>query len=378
MSYDLLIKGGTVVDPSQGLNAVRDVAFLRGKVAAVEADIAESGARLVVDAANMIVTPGLIDLHVHTFYGANMYGIEPDTGCIAKGVTTALDAGSSGAYAFLAFRRYVMERCDTRLYALLNISGLGMLSPKIGELVDLAWADVEDAVSVGLENRDLILGIKARLSDHLTGEHDVESLKRALEAAEAIDGFVMIHVGQTHSSLEDLMAMLRPGDVVTHAFHSRKHGALDDAGRVIDGVREAADRGVVLDIGHGFGSFSFDTAEKALAAGLFPGNISSDLHQRNFNGPVYDQVTVLSKFLWLGMSLYDVVRLSTETTARIMGVGDKLGTLKVGAEGDATIMRLEEGSFTLTDSFGRTVTASEKLAHVQTVKGGRVYSPWLR
>ena len=378
MTYDLLVRGGTVVDPSQRLHALRDVAFSAGKVSAVDESIPEAGARQVVDATGMIVTPGLLDLHVHVFWGASVYGIEPDIGNISKGVTTALDAGSAGAHTFPAFRRFIMERADTRLYALLNISGMGMLSGKIGELLDLRWADVEDAVSVGMDNRDLVLGIKARLSEWLTGDHDVESLKRALEAAEAIGGLVMIHIGRSKTSLEDLMAMLRPGDVVTHSFHSREHGVLDDAGRVIDGVREATERGVVLDIGHGAGAFSFDTAEKALAQGLPPGNISSDLHQGNFDGPVFDQLTVLSKFLWLGMDLDDVIRLSTQTTAEVMGLGDRLGTLRVGAEGDATVMRLDEGRFTLTDSFSRSVTANQKLTHVRTIKAGRVYSPWLR
>ena len=377
LTYDLLVKGGRLVDPSQGLDAVRDVAFSRGKVAAVEESLAESSARLTLDATDMIVTPGLLDLHAHAFWGASDYGIEPDIGNIAKGVTTALDAGSSGARTFPAFRRYVMERSDTRLYALLNISAMGMLSPTIGELLDLRWADVEEAVAVGLDNRDLVLGIKARLSERLTGDHDVESLKRALEAAEAIGGFVMIHIGLTKTPLEGLLEMLRPGDAVTHAFHGAKHGVLDDAGRVLEGVREAQQRGVILDIGHGAGGFSFDTGEKALSQGLAPGNISSDLHIRNYDGPVFDHLTVLSKFLWLGMSLYDVVRLSTETTAEVMGVSGWLGTLRVGAEGDATIMRLDEGRFTLTDGARRSVTATQRLAHVHTIKAGRVYNPWL-
>ena len=378
MTYDLLVKGGRLVDPSEGLDTVRDVAFSRGKVAAVEESLEESSARQSVDATNMIVTPGLLDLHVHTFWGASHYGIEPDVGNIAKGVTTALDAGSSGARTFLAFRKYVMERSDTRLYALLNISAMGMLSPKIGELLDLRWADVEEAVAVGRDNHDLVIGIKARLSERLVGDQDVEALKRALEAAEAIGGFVMIHIGLTKTPLERLVEMLRPGDAVTHAFHAAKDGVLDDSGRVIDGVREAQQRGVVLDIGHGAGGFSFDTAEKALSQGLIPGNISSDLHIRNYDGPVFDQLTVLSKFMWLGMSLFDVVRLSTETTAGVMGVGDRLGTLRVGAEGDATVMRLVDGRFTLTDGAHRSVTANQRLTHVQTIKAGRVYNPWLR
>ncbi len=377
MTYDLLIKGGTVVDPSQGLNGVRDVALAGGNVAAVEESIPENDALEHVDASGLIVTPGLMDLHVHNYWGVTHYGIEPDPTNITKGVTTALDAGSAGAKTFPAFRRYVLERSDTRLLALLNISALGMISPKIGELDELALADVELAVRTGRENRDFVLGIKARLSKAIAGDHDVEALKRALEAAEAIDGFVMIHVGITKTPMEDLTAMLRPGDAVTHSFHGNSHGILDDAGRVIDGIVESQKRGIIFDIGHGAGSFSFDVAEKALAQGFYPGNISSDLHAYNIEGPVHDQVTTLSKFLHLGLSLDNVIRLSTETTARTMGLANKLGTLKVGAEGDVTILRLDEGRFALTDSYGATVEARQKLGHVNTVKGGRLYRPWL-
>ena len=310
MAHDLLIKNGTVVDPSQGLSAVRDVALSEGKVAAVETGILEGQTAEVFDASGMIVTPGLLDLHIHAFWGVSHYGIEPDPGNVAKGVTTALDVGSAGARTFSAFRRYVLETSATRLYALLNISAMGMISPKIGELEDLRWADVDEAVATGRANGDYILGIKARLSTTQAADNDVDALKRALEAAEALGGFVMIHVGGTKTPLEKLTAMLRPGDVVTHAFHGRSHGILDDAGRVLDGIREAESRGIVFDIGHGQGSFSFDVAEKALAQGFYPGNISSDLHIYNIEGPVFDQITTLSKFMHLGMSLEDVVRLS--------------------------------------------------------------------
>ena len=378
MTYDLLIKGGTVIDPSQGLNAIRDVALLNGKVAAVEKGISESLARETLDASDLIVTPGLLDLHVHVYWGASHYGIEPDTATVAKGVTTAVDAGSAGASTFPAFRRHVLERADTRLYALLNISAMGMISPNIGELEDLRWADVEAAVEMGRANRDYVLGIKARLGVAQAGEQDVEVLKRAIEAAEALDSFVMIHVGNTKTPLDELTYMLRPGDVVTHSFHGNLHGVLDDAGRVLEGVREAQQRGVILDIGHGAGSFSFDVAEKAISQGLFPGNISSDLHVYNIEGPVFDQLTTLSKFIHLGMSLEDVLRLSSETTARAIGLGDRLGTLKAGAEGDVTVMRLEEGRFTFTDAKGVSVEARQKLNHAWTVRGGRVYRPWLR
>ena len=376
MAYDLLIKGGTVVDPSQGLNAVRDVALSAGKIAGLESQISGSEAREVVDASGLIVVPGLLDLHVHVFWGVSHFGVDADSTSLARGVTTAVDAGSSGASTFRAFRRYVLERADTRLYALLNISAMGMISQEIGELEDLRWADVEKAVTTSRENRDFIVGIKARLSRDTAGEHDADALKRALDAAEQAGGFVMVHVGDTSTPLEQLTSMLRPGDVVTHAFHGRAQGILDATGRVKDVIKEAEQRGVVFDVGHGAGSFAFETAEKALTDGFPPGNISSDLHVYNVRGPVFDHVSVLSKFLHLGMSLYDVIRLSTETTAAVIGIGEKLGTLKMGAEGDVTLLRQEEGDFTFTDAMGVSVKARQRLSHVLTIRRGRVYEPF--
>lgn len=377
MVYDLLIKGGTLIDPAQGINGVMDVAITGEKVAAVAKDVSDFAATEVVDASGLIVAPGLIDLHVHVFWGASHYGIEPDGNNIAKGVTTALDAGSAGARTFPAFRRYVLERADTRLLALLNISAMGMISPDIGELEDIRWANIQEAVTAGREHSDFILGIKARLGRIQSADNDIEALKRALQAANILDGFVMVHVGGTKTPLLQIVDMLRPGDVVTHAFHGNAHGILDNTGKVIDGFAAARDRGVIFDVGHGRGSFSFDVADKALSQGFHPGNISSDLHVYNIGGPVHDQLTTLSKFLHLGLPLNEVIRLSTETTAEAMGVSDKIGTLRVGAVADVTLMRLAEGKFAFEDSLGMKAEGTQKLEHALTVKGGQVYKPWL-
>jgi len=374
LKYDLLIKRGLVVDPSQGANQVGDVAFADGKVAAF-GSLFDGDAAEVIDATGLIVTPGLLDLHVHVFPGVSHFGIDADHSNIGKGVTTAVDAGSAGALTFPFFRKHIIETADTRLYSLLNISSTGMISPNIGELEDLQLADIEAAIAAGRANRDLIVGIKARLSRSTAGENDVAALERALEAADALGVFVMIHVGGTRSPMEKLVNMLRPGDVVTHSYHGNDYGILDDAGRVIDGIKEAQQRGVIFDVGHGAGSFSFDVAEKALSRGFGPGNISSDIHIYNIEGPVFDQVTTISKFMWLGMSLDDVIRLTTESTAKIIDATG-LGTLKIGSAGDATILRRDEGKFIMTDSVGRSVTANEKLAHVRTIRSGRVYRPW--
>ena len=391
MQYDLLIKGGTVIDPSQALHDKRDVAFLDRKVAAVESSIPEAEARETFDASGHIVTPGLIDLHAHAYWGASDPGIPADSANVAKGVTTAVDAGSAGARTFPAFRKWVLERSDTRLFALLNISSMGMVGGnEIPELLDMRWAEVDKAVESWRANKEYVLGIKARLGRVQCLDNDVEALNRSLEAAEAMDGFVMIHVGNTATPLEDLCAMLRPGDVVTHSFGGMEDLLIDDSGKVRDGFKEAAKRGVVFDVGHGGGSFSFTSAEKAIADGFPPGNISTDLHQESVDGPVFDMLTTMSKFIHLGLSLDEVVRLTTQTTAQIMGMAGTLGTLAVGAEGDAAIVKLLEGRFPLVDRLGTrldfhglkweapvTVNAKQKLDHVATVRDGKMYRPWL-
>ena len=378
MTYDLVIKGGTVVDPSQGLHETRDVGLSAGKVAAIEASIPRREAREVLDAEGLIVTPGLIDLHVHAYWGVCAYGVEPDLSNIARGVTTAMDCGSAGARTFPAFRRYIMERSDTRLFALLNISAMGIISHEIGELPDQRWADVDEAIEVGRLNRDLVKGIKVRLSKGIVdNDSKVDMLKRAIEAAEALDALVMVHVGDRETPLDTLTPMLRPGDVVTHAFRY-EGGVVGEDRHVLEGLWEDKQRGIIFDVGHGAGSFSFDTADHAMSQGFFPDNISSDVSTISIEGPVFDLVTTISKFLHIGLSLNDVIRLCTASAASAMAVDDELGTLKVGAEGDVTVLSLDEGEYTFTDAQGVSVTAGQRLNHVATVKGGQVYRPWLR
>jgi dihydroorotase len=289
-----------------------------------------------------------------------------------------MDCGSAGARTFPAFRQYFIERAETRLYALLNISTMGIISSKIGELTDMRWADIEETAEAGRLNRDVVLGVKVRLSSDVVAMDDkLEALKRGVEAAEAFGGMVMIHVGDKETPLETLTAHLRPGDVVTHAF--RQWGGVAGADReVVDELREARGRGIVFDVGHGAGSCSFDTIKTALANDFLPDTISSDVSTISVEGPVFDLVTTMSKFLHCGMELYDVVGCTTQAPAQTMGLGGALGTLRPGADGDVTILSLDEGEFTFTDAEGSTTQAKRKLNPVGTIKGGRVYRPWLR
>jgi dihydroorotase len=375
--YDLLIKGGRVVDPSQRLSAVRDVAIAGTKVARVAADIAETEARQVLDAKGRVVTPGLIDVHVHVYDGVAPLGIPADPNCIAKGVTTVVDAGSAGAHTFPALRKNVINVVDTRVYALLNISVVGQSTfsreNPFGELLDLRYVNPKLAIRTIEQNRDAILGIKIRLSRDIAGERDLKVLGLAKEAADAVKLPLMVHIGDTHSPLREILPLLGKGDVITHCFHGRPNGVLDANDRVLPEVKRAVERGVHLDIGHGAGSFSFAVAEKALRQELLPGTISSDVHQFNVYGPVFDLATTLSKFLHLGLTLDQVIERAATNPANVFGFPKGLGTLREGAEADVAIFSLAEGEFTFVDAHGQKRLGQRKLVPVATVKAGKLY-----
>lgn len=371
--YDLIVKGGIVVDPSQGLHEKMDVAVSKGVVEAVERSISPDLARESLDASDLIVTPGLIDLHVHVYPGVSHYGMDPDIHCIGAGVTTVVDVGSSGADTFGGLRRYVINASATRILAFLNVSSMGMVSPVVGELEDIRFADVERAIDVCERNRDVIRGVKVRLSRSVVGNNDLLPLTLAKRVAAAVRISLMVHPGNTQSPITDILAELGNNDILTHCYHGLEQGILDSNGIVIEEVREARKRGVVFDVGHGMGSFSFDVAVKALAQGFPPTTISSDLHYYNTFGPVYDLATTMTKFMALGMSLDEVVAKTTETPAGILGMDGKIGTLRKGSIADIAVFALKEGRFTLQDSMGKTMTCDRLLTTKAVVRAGQVY-----
>lgn len=378
MPYDLVIKGGTVIDPSQDLAAVRDVAVHAGKIARLDSQIPAPAAARVFDAAGKIVTPGLIDLHTHVFPNVGPYGIEPDPYFVTRGVTSVIDAGTSGAFTFPAFRRFVIERAATRIRALLHVVAIGMVAggtPSMGELEDLRYCDPKLAVETARANRDLIVGFKIRFSEKYTGANDYEGMKRAREAADEAGLPLMTHIGGSYTPLPKLLALMKKGDVVTHSFNSHPHGLLDDSGKLIPEVLDARRRGVLFDVGHGAGSFSFEVMEKCLEQGFLPDTVSSDLYTANIDGPVFDLPTTLSKFLYLGLSLRQVIERATVNAARVFNFGADLGTLRPGAEADIGVFELREGDFTFTDSDGKTRAGKQKLVPALTVKGGKLFQP---
>ena len=374
--YDLLVRQATLIDPAQGIHACKDVAFSDGLVVAVADDIGPDEARQVIDGTDKLLTPGWIDLHVHVFDGVSHLGIPADPNCIAKGVTTAVDAGSAGADTFPGFRKYVIEVSDTRLYAQLNISSQGMLSPQLGEFDDLRWVDVDRSLQTIEANRDLILGVKVRLTRNTICSQSagIQPLHLAREAADAAGLPIMVHPQDAWTeSLADILAVMRGQDIMTHCFHgSSGCGILDEQGQVRQSVLAAAERGVIFDVGHGAGSFNWGVAETALAQGFLPQTISSDLHHYNVEGPVFDLATTATKFLHLGLSLDEVIARVTSVPAQAIAK-DQIGTLQVGAWGDATLLALETGAFDLADSHSQVRSGRQRLRPVTVIKGGVVY-----
>jgi dihydroorotase len=375
--YDLLVKGGRVIDPSQSLSGEYDVAILDGKIAKVEKTIPVTEAQQVLNAKGRIVTPGLVDIHVHVYDSVTPIGIPPDPNCIAKGVTTAVDAGSAGAHTFPGFRRHIINVADTRIFALLNISVIGLASHSFenqhGELLDLRYVNTKLALQTIERNRDVILGVKIRMSRNLTDANDLKALQLAREVCDAAHLPLMVHIGGSYSPLPDILALLKKGDVVTHCFRAGEGGILDSNGKVLQEVRKAVERGVHLDVGHGVGAFSFDVAEMALRQDVVPGTISSDLHQLNVNGPVFDLATTLSKFIHLGFTLEQVLQRATSNPAHTFGFPQGLGSLRQGAIADVAVFNLDEGDFEFRDAEGQQRIGHQKLVPVATVKAGRIY-----
>jgi dihydroorotase len=370
MSIDLLLKNGTLLDPSQSLRGKRDLAVAGDRVSRIAERIDERSA-VTLDLAGKLVTPGLVDLHVHTYLGVSHYGIDADTFCLGRGVTTALDAGSAGGQTLEGFRRYVAEPSRTRLFALVNLACQGMITKRVGELEELRYADVDQAVQACMQNRGFVKGVKVRLTPNIVGDNAASVLSRALEVAKQASLPLMIHPNGSLLALSKILSGMRPGDILTHCYHGWSCGILDSSGKVLPEVRAAVDRGILLDVGHGKGSFVFRVARRALELGVPPSTISSDLHTYNINGPVYDLVTTASKFVALGLELEEVVDRITRRPARFLGVED-LGTLREGAPADIAVFEVREGTFTFEDCDGELLTGSRKLIPVVVVKSGQV------
>lgn len=374
MAYDLILKGGRVIDPAQGLDQVADLAFSDGRVAEIAADIPASSGADVRDAGGCIVTPGFIDLHTHVYWGGTSLGVDAADFARLSGVTTVVDAGSAGPGNFRGFLKHVIEPSEPRILAYLHVSfaGIYAFSKRImvGESADMRLMSPADAVAVANSHRDVVVGIKVRVGRNASGSSGVAPLDIALQVAEELGLPLMAHIDEPPPSYEDVLVRLRPGDVLTHCFRPFPNSPVTGQGAVKAAVLEARQRGVLFDVGHGKGSFSFKVARAMLAAGFMPDTISSDVHVLNLEGPVFDQATTLSKFLCLGASLTDVVRATTANAAAAIR-RPELGTLRPGSAGDATIFKVSDGKFTYVDSTDEQMVGDKKIMVEGIVLKGR-------
>jgi dihydroorotase len=373
MPFDLVLRNGRVIDPSQGIDRVTDVGFADGKVAAV-ADRLDAGSADVRDVSGRLVTPGLIDLHTHVYWGGTSLGVDAEMFARKSAVTTCVDTGSAGPGNFAGFRKHVIEPSAIRILPYLHVSFAGIygFSNKImvGEGHDIRLLAARDCLEVVEANRDLIVGIKVRLGRTASGTAGIVPLDVAEEVADQTGLPLMVHIDEPPPSYEAVVARLRPGDVLTHCFRPFPNSPVNGKGEVRPALIEARKRGVIFDIGHGMGSFSWATARAMMDNGFPPDTISSDIHALCLDGPAHDQVTTLSKFLALGMPLSDVIAASTVTAATALSRPD-LGTFRPGSAGDASILSLEDGAFALEDVRGEIVTSKQRLFARGVVVGGR-------
>ena len=364
MSGKLILKGGRVMDPSQKIDAVMDVAFADGKVAALSRQVAAEPGDEIRDVSGHLVVPGLIDLHTHVYWGGTSLGIDPDQFCRDSGVTTSIDTGSAGPGNFRGFREHVIERSQARVLAYLHVSFAGIFAFSktimVGESEEMRMLAPRDAVAVADANRDLIVGIKVRVGKHASGTSGIHPLDIALQVADEAGMPLMCHIDEPPPSYDEVVDRLRPGDVLTHCFRPFPNTPCTAQGTVKASVQRARERGVLFDVGHGAGSFAFKTARTMMANGFLPDTISSDIHTLCIEGPAFDQVTTLSKFLCLGMDLGEVIAATTSNAAAAIR-RPEYGSLRPGSLGDATILSLDSGSFDYVDVTGEHLAGDRKI-----------------
>ncbi|MCP5118529.1 MAG: amidohydrolase/deacetylase family metallohydrolase, partial [bacterium] len=374
--YDLVLAGGHVIDPKNNINGPADVAIRDGRIAAVGGDIDRSQAERVLDVSGLRVTPGLVDIHTHVFYSSGVpnawagdNSVQPDAFSFRTGVTTMVDAGSSGWRNFEAFRTLVIDRARTRVLALINIAGFGM----VNDLIEQGDFDPEAVARLAAKHKDVVVGVK---SAHYTAP-DWGSVDAALEAGRAANIPIMVDFGhflRERPFFELVTKRLRSGDIATHAFRGPVPW-VDSAGKLYPYLREARKRGVRFDVGHGGGSFVFRNAAPAIAQSFYPDLISTDLHTGSMNGAMMDMPTTMAKFLAMGMPLPDVVLASTWTPAQIIG-REQLGHLSVGAPADVAVWRILSGQFAFADAARGKLQGSQRLLCEITLKDGAVTWDW--
>lgn len=374
-----LLKGGRLIDPASGRDGLFDIRVRNGVVDAIGSNIAPEGAT-VLDVQDHIVTPGLIDVHLHLMKGLGAFGVDPDIFGVGSGVTTVVDAGSAGHSLLTVFRDYVTNNARTRVLNYINLSTLGgVAGPGFGILADPRLIDEEKIEKTVETHRDIIVGIKIMATGGALGAEGLKPLARARKLGDQLKLPLLVHIGESWSKnaepvhVGDVLKYLRAGDIVTHMFTVHPGGLLDGNGRLWPQVRDAKASGVLMDVGHGLHNLNFDVARKVLDQGLHPDGVSTDGHRGNRHGPVYDLPTTMAKLMALGFSLNQVVEMATVNAARLLGRRGELGTLRIGGTADISVLRVQDRPWQAVDSQKGMIPAHQALVPVYAIRGGILY-----
>jgi len=376
-----LLKGGRLIDPASAKDGRFDIRVRDGKIDAIGVDLTLNGAT-EIDVKDQIVTPGLIDVHLHLLKGLGAFGVDPDIFGVGSGVTTVVDAGSAGHTLLNIFRSYVTDNAKTRVLNYINLSTLGGVSgPGYSILADPRLID-EDKIEKAVEaNRDIIVGIKIMATGVALGSQGLKPLGRARKLGDTLKLPLLVHIGESWTKdtapvhVGDVLKYLRPGDIVTHMFTVHPDGLLDGNGKLWPQVRDAKESGMLMDVGHGLHNLNFDVARKVLDQGLHPDGVSTDGHRGNRAGPVYDLPTTMAKLMALGFSLNQVIEMATANAAKLLGRAGDLGTLKVGLPADISVLKLEDREWKAVDSQKGTIPAHQAITPVYAIRGDMIYEP---
>lgn len=371
---DLALTGGSIVDPESGKAGRFDVGFEKGRIVSIEEQINPESALRSVDVTGKTIVPGLIDLHTHVYHGGTSLGVHPDNLARKAGVTTFVDAGSSGPGNFLGFHDHVMQASRSRILAFLNISYAGIygFDVGVGECADIKLCNPEETVAKAREYVDDIIGVKVRVGALTSADNTISPLLLAKQASGMLHKPLMSHIDRPPPTVEDVLQQLGEGDILTHCYRPHPNDPVTESGSVKTEVIAARKRGVVFDVGHGAGSFGFGTATKMIELGFEPDVISSDVHAKCINGPAHNLLHVMSKFMALGMSFEKVVELTTIAPARAIDRTD-LGRLSVGATGDVTILHEEKGKYEYFDVQGERIVSDKTLVCDGLVINGEMW-----
>lgn len=398
MQFDLLIKEGTVIDPGAGYNGRMDIGIRRGRIAAVDEKIPAESAPEVIDASDQLVVPGLIDMHAHLYDKATYFGIDPDIFGSQSGVTTWVDAGSSGAMNLQGFRDSIIDVSRTRVFAFVNISGIGLTAQNF-EVTNPEYCNVSILKKAIDAHRDITVGIKIRMGTS-GGATDLIPLERARRAADELGLPIMLHISVAPPAIKTTLEYLKPGDILTHSLTGHSMKVIDDRGTILPEAKKALDEGLLMDLGHGAGSFSFNTAEALAGQNIWPDFVSTDLHTMSIHGanliqhpadqehddaapieyqvkgdgrPVFDLLNCMDKMLCVGMPFEEIIRAATSRPAQYLGLKGEIGTLKPGACADITGLKIEETKHELVDVHGEKRMGSEKVCNTFTLLGGKPF-----